>query len=65
MKALCLPLCSQGGHVALKAALTHTPPLAACVAMSTWLEPSRFEVGRGGFVQGWGRGCCIGAGRRA
>lgn len=54
MKALCLSLCSQGGHVALKAALTHTPPLAACVAMSTWLEPSRFEVGRGGFVQGWG-----------
>jgi pimeloyl-ACP methyl ester carboxylesterase len=32
---------SQGGHVALKAALTHPARLAGCVALSTWLEPSR------------------------
>lgn len=35
---------SQGGHIALKVALTHTPPLAGCAALSTWLEPSKFEV---------------------
>lgn len=30
---------SQGGHIALKAALQHAPTLAGCVALSTWLEP--------------------------
>ena len=29
---------SQGGHVALKTALLHPHPLAACVGLSTWCE---------------------------
>ena len=35
---------SQGGHIALRTALEHNPKLAGCVAMSTWLEPSPFDV---------------------
>ena len=35
---------SQGGHVALKTALAHKPPLAGCVALSTWLEPGHIDV---------------------
>lgn len=35
---------SQGGHVAYKAALTHPQPLAGCIALSTWLEPSLKDV---------------------
>ena len=35
---------SQGGHIALRAALQHHTRLAGCVALSTWLEPSPFEV---------------------
>jgi lysophospholipase-1 len=30
---------SQGGHVALKAALARAPRLAGCAALSTWMEP--------------------------
>lgn len=35
---------SQGGHIALKAALQMSSKLAGCVALSTWLEPSPMEV---------------------
>ena len=35
---------SQGGHVALKAALQTATPVAGCVALSTWMEPIEFEV---------------------
>ncbi|KAL4459022.1 hypothetical protein ABPG75_013887 [Micractinium tetrahymenae] len=35
---------SQGGHIAYKTVLTHPQPLAGCVALSTWLEPSIKEV---------------------
>ena len=36
---------SQGGHIALRSALQHRPlPLAGCVALSTWLEPSPFDI---------------------
>lgn len=35
---------SQGGHIALRTALQHNSKLAGCVAMSTWLEPSPFNV---------------------
>jgi len=38
---------SQGGHIALKTALMHSPALAGCVALSTWLEPSLFEASPG------------------
>lgn len=41
---------SQGGHIALKTALMHSSTLAGCVALSTWLEPSPFEVSPIGFV---------------
>lgn len=37
---------SQGGHVALKLALQAQPPLTACVALSTWLEPLQDQVQR-------------------
>ena len=30
---------SQGGHIALKSMFKAQQPLAACVALSTWLEP--------------------------
>ena len=36
---------SQGGHVALKTVLQYPKKLAACIGMSTWLEPFSFEVG--------------------
>lgn len=32
---------SQGAHIALKTALPHTPTLAGCVCLSSWLEPSK------------------------
>lgn len=35
---------SQGGHIALRTALQHPVKLAGCAALSTWLEPSPFEV---------------------
>lgn len=35
---------SQGGHVALRTALQSSARLAGCVAMSTWLEPSPFDI---------------------
>ena len=35
---------SQGGHIALKASLQHPTKLAGCAAMSTWMEPSPFEI---------------------
>ena len=35
---------SQGGHIALRTALQHPTKLAGCAAMSTWLEPTPFEV---------------------
>lgn len=47
---------SQGGHVALKAVLTSQKRLAACIGMSTWLEPFTFEVCPG---RGKGRGQSI------
>jgi hypothetical protein len=31
-------------QIALKAALAHTPRLAGCVALSTWIEPFKAEV---------------------
>lgn len=37
---------SQGGHVAYKTVLTNDAPLAGCIALSTWMEPSLKEVGR-------------------
>ena len=30
---------SQGGHIALKSLFKASQPLAACIALSTWLEP--------------------------
>ena len=30
---------SQGGHIALKSLFKAKQPLAACIALSTWLEP--------------------------
>ena len=27
---------SQGGRIAYETVLTHTPPLAGCIAMSSW-----------------------------
>lgn len=35
---------SQGGHIALKAALMHAPRLGGCAALSTFLEPSLTEI---------------------
>lgn len=35
---------SQGGHIALRTALQHPVKLAGCAALSTWLEPSPFEI---------------------
>lgn len=35
---------SQGGHVAYKTVLSAAQPLAGCIALSTWLEPSLKEV---------------------
>jgi predicted esterase len=35
---------SQGGHIALRTALQSKVKLAGCAAMSTWLEPSPFEI---------------------
>lgn len=37
--------------MALKAVLTHNPALAGCIALSTWLEPSKLEVIRAFFNQ--------------
>lgn len=34
----------QGGHVALKYALTARRAPAACIALSTWLEPDTSSV---------------------
>ena len=31
---------SQGGHISLKSLFRMKQPLAACIALSTWLEPS-------------------------
>ena len=30
---------SQGGHISLKSLFKIKQPLAACIALSTWLEP--------------------------
>jgi predicted esterase len=35
---------SQGGHIAYKTVLTSEQPLAGCIALSTWLEPSLKKV---------------------
>ena len=50
---------SQGGHIAYKAVLTHPEPLAGCLALSTWLEPSLVspsDVSTGGAVCVYGGG---------
>ena len=35
---------SQGGHIAYKAALLHEPRVAACIALSTYLDPDGVKV---------------------
>ncbi len=47
-----MPACLQGGHIALKYLFQASVAPAACIALSTWLEPSfNKQVSRTGRIQ--------------